>query len=102
MDYNPPGSPVHGNSPGKNIGVGCHALLQGNLPNPGVEPRSSGFLHCRWILYHLSHLGIDKLRYAHREKTPMQKIIPFFFLVLLNEDIGYIHSRKERLKINAR
>ena len=27
-------------SPGKNTGVGCHALLQGNLPNPGIEPRS--------------------------------------------------------------
>ena len=25
-------------SPGKNTGVGCHALLQGNLPNPGIEP----------------------------------------------------------------
>ena len=24
-------------SPGKNIGVGCHVLLQGNLPNPGIE-----------------------------------------------------------------
>ena len=29
MDCSPPGSSVHGNSPGKNIGVGCHALLQG-------------------------------------------------------------------------
>ena len=27
-------------SPGKNIGVGCHFLLQGNLPYPGIEPRS--------------------------------------------------------------
>ena len=30
-------------SPGKNTGVGCHALLQGiwgDLPDPGVEPRS--------------------------------------------------------------
>ena len=27
-------------SPGKNIGVGSHALLQGNLPNPGIEPGS--------------------------------------------------------------
>ena len=27
-------------SPGKNTGVGCHALLQGSLPNPGIEPRS--------------------------------------------------------------
>ena len=29
------------NSPGKNTGVGCHFLLQGNLPDPGVEPGSS-------------------------------------------------------------
>ena len=28
MDYSPPGSSVHGNSLGKNTGVGCHALLQ--------------------------------------------------------------------------
>ena len=25
-------------SPGKNTGVGCHFLLQGNLPRPGMEP----------------------------------------------------------------
>ena len=25
---------------GKNTGVGCHALLQGNLPDPGIEPAS--------------------------------------------------------------
>ena len=28
------------NSPGKNTGVGCHALLQGNLPILGIEPAS--------------------------------------------------------------
>jgi len=27
MDCGPPGSSVHGDSPSKNIGVGCHALL---------------------------------------------------------------------------
>ena len=27
-------------SPGKNTGVGIHSLLQGNLPDPGVEHRS--------------------------------------------------------------
>ena len=27
MDCSPPGSSVHGDSPGKNTGVGCHALL---------------------------------------------------------------------------
>ena len=40
MACGPPGSSVYGDSPGKNIGVGCHALLQGNLPNPGIEPKS--------------------------------------------------------------
>ena len=29
MDYSLPGSSVHVDSPGKNTGVGCHALLQG-------------------------------------------------------------------------
>ena len=32
MDCSLPGFFVHGDSPGKNTGVGCHALLQGNLP----------------------------------------------------------------------
>ena len=27
-------------SPGENTGVDCHALLQGDLPNPGIEPIS--------------------------------------------------------------
>ena len=30
MDCSPPGSSVRGDSPGKNTGVGCHALLQGS------------------------------------------------------------------------
>ena len=29
VDCSPPGSSVPGDSPGKNTGVGCHALLQG-------------------------------------------------------------------------
>ena len=31
MGYSRPGSSVHGDSPGKNTGVGCHALLQGYI-----------------------------------------------------------------------
>ena len=27
-------------SPGENTGVGCLFLLQGSLPDPGIEPRS--------------------------------------------------------------
>ena len=29
--YNPPGFSIHGDSPGKNTGVGCHALLHSIL-----------------------------------------------------------------------
>ena len=45
MDCSPPGSSVHGDSPGKNTGVGCHALLQGIFPTQGLN---SGLPHCRW------------------------------------------------------
>ena len=34
--------------------MGCHFLLQGDLPDPGIK---LGLLHCRPILYHLSHQG---------------------------------------------
>ena len=44
-------APVHGDSPGKNTEVGCHALLQGHFPTQGSNP---GLPHCRWILHHLS------------------------------------------------
>ena len=32
MDCSLPGSSVHGDSPDKNTGMGCHALLQGIFP----------------------------------------------------------------------
>ena len=54
MDCSLPGSSVHGNSPGKNTGMGCYALLQEIFPTQWSNP---GLLHCRWILYHLSHEG---------------------------------------------
>ena len=54
MKCSPPGSSVHGDSPGKNTGVSCHALLQEIFPIQGSNP---GLLHCRWILYCLSHQG---------------------------------------------
>ena len=52
MDCNLPGSSVHGDSLGKNTGVGCHAFLQGIVSTQGSNP---GLPHCRQILYHLSH-----------------------------------------------
>ena len=54
VDCSPPGSPVHGYSPGKSAAVGCHFLLQGIFPTLGSN---LGLLHCRSILYHLSCQG---------------------------------------------
>ena len=39
-------------SPGKNTGVGCHALLQGIFP---IQGSNLDFLKCREFLYCLSH-----------------------------------------------
>ena len=45
-------------SPGSNTGVGCHFLLQGIFPTQGWNP---GLLHCRQILYQLSHKGSPRI-----------------------------------------
>ena len=39
-------------SPGNNIGVGCHFLLQGIFPTQGSNWHLLCLLCCRWILYH--------------------------------------------------
>ena len=86
MAYSPPGSSVLGDSPGKNTGVGCHALLCGSsqawdqtqishvagefftvLVTREVheywseyflsQESNQGFLHCKQILYQLSYQG---------------------------------------------
>ena len=45
-------------SSGQNAGVGCLSLLQGIFPTQGSNP---GLLHCRWILYQLSHEGSTRI-----------------------------------------
>ena len=57
MGCSMPGSSVHGDSPDKNTGVGCQALVQGIFPTQELNP---GLSHYREILYHLSHQGSQK------------------------------------------
>ena len=52
VDCSPLGSSVHGDSPGKNIRVDCHALLQGIFPTQELNP---GLPLCGQILFCLSH-----------------------------------------------
>ena len=62
------------NSPGKNTGVGSHSsILLGIFPTQGIFSRGSsqprdetpGLLHCRQILYCLSHQGSPVYPYIH-------------------------------------
>ena len=45
-------APLSMGIPDKNTGVGCHSLLQGVFMPQGLN---LGLLHCRHVLYHLSH-----------------------------------------------
>ena len=60
-------------SPGKNTGVGSHSLLQGIFLTQGSDP---GLLHCRQILYCLSHTGDKKFEI---KVHTMQLWISIFF-----------------------
>ena len=58
MDCSPPRLLCPWNFPGKNTGVGSPSLLQGIFPTQGSNP---GLLHCRQMLYCLSHQGSTTL-----------------------------------------
>ena len=83
-------------SPGKNIGVGCHALLQEIFLTQGLN---SGPLHCRWILYHLMQQEAHTIHRVAKESDTtqglsisilrllysfinMKQILPYFCLEL--------------------
>ena len=53
-DYIACQSPLLMGFPSQDSGVGCHSLLQGIVLTQGSNP---GLLHCRQILYCLSHKG---------------------------------------------
>ena len=58
-----PGSSIHGDSPGKNTGVGCHFLLQGIFPTrDGAHVLH--LLHWQAGSLPLYHLGIPSKGYS--------------------------------------
>ena len=62
-------------SPGKNTGVSCHFLLQGIFPTQGSNP---GLLHCRQILYRLSHQGSPPSPSRGMQPTPRPQVLAVF------------------------
>ena len=79
-DCSPPDSSVLGDSPGKNTGLGCHALLHRIFPTQGSNP---ALPHCRWGLYWLSHqespriLGVGNFSLLQRVSWPRNQTSVF-------------------------
>ena len=86
MDCSPPGSSVHGDSPVKNTGVSCHALLPGIFLTQGLNP---GLLNCRWILYCLTY---PEIAICHsNEDLGLFRLI---FRVVLGSLLNWVEDRK--------
>ena len=90
MDCIPPGSSVHGDSPGKNTGVDCHAFLQGIFPTQGSNP---GLPHCRRILYRLSHQGSCVETRDGAKHSMMHRIVPPFQRILWTKMLAWLLLR---------
>ena len=56
MDCSPTGSSVHGDSPGKNTEVGCHALLQGIFQTQGWKQLAHESSANLWFIFDLLRL----------------------------------------------
>ena len=50
-DHSLLGSSIHGDSPGKNTGIGCHVLLQGIFLNQGLNLCLLCLLHCQAFFF---------------------------------------------------
>ena len=61
MDCLPPDSSIHGDSLGKNTGVGCLTLLQGIFPTQGLNPHLLCLLPWQASSLPLTHLGSSQL-----------------------------------------
>ena len=74
MDCSLPGSSVHGDSPGKNLGVCCHALLQGILPTQGLNLRLFRLLASIYFYVYFNGkfgegMTLDICLYFHHQKS---------------------------------
>ena len=80
---------------GKNTRVGCHFLLQGIFPNQASNLR---LLHCRQILYHLSHQGRSSLSSRRKSNSMEERIFfsswkfPIYFMLKFQKHFAYQHS----------
>ena len=89
MDCSLPGSSVHG-TPGKNTGVGCHALLQGFFPTQRSNLRLLCLLRLQVYSLSLAPPGesiadsSNYFSYWSGESQKLEEIVGFFFSFTLS------------------
>ena len=71
---------------GQEYGVDCHALLQGIFP---IQGWNQGLLHCRWILYCLSHQGSLVMGVTYFFISPKISVL-YFLLVCFKLCMNYV------------
>ena len=72
------------NSPVKNTGAGSHSFLQGIL---SALRWNLGLLHCRQILYHLSHQGSYTHTHTHTKYVYQYTYILFLQQHIIPQDV---------------
>ena len=84
-------------SPGKNTGVGCHALLQGIFPAQGSNPCLLWLLHCRKILYCWATREAQGTVQERKERLRTRKCLklpPKFFHNCLPATVSFLEWKK--------
>ena len=69
VDCSPPGSSVHGDSPGKNAGVGCHAFFQAIFSTQVSNQGLLCLLHWQMGSLPLCHLGSPHMVLCETERS---------------------------------
>ena len=98
MDYSLSGSSVHGDSPGKNTGVGCHALLQGWVSD-AIQPSHPLSSPSPPALNPSQHQGLFQLVNSSHE---VAKVLSFSFTISPSKETpGLISFRMDWLDLLA-
>ena len=92
MDCSAPGSSDHGDTPGKNAGVGYHALLHGIFPTQGLIP---GLQHCRQILYHQNLQGTSFVASSYHNNR-LKSLPSSLFMSRVSDCVFVCVEEKER------
>ena len=83
------------NSPGKNTGVGCHALLQRISLTQGSNP---GLLHCRQILYGLNiSFTVNTENFVGFKCNNLKEV---FFCLIFSVSLVFWENKMQSMKLS--